>query len=59
MTKQKSRENRLRRMEAMQGFYLQKSRRRYSQARDYGRWYLSNPKRNAVILENVDLDEEE
>ena len=59
MTEEKARANRLRRMAAMQGFYLQKSRRRDSQARDYGRWYLSNPKRNAVILENVDLDEVE
>jgi hypothetical protein len=43
----------------MQGFHLQKSRRRDSRAPDYGRWCLSNPKRNAVILENVDLDEVE
>jgi hypothetical protein len=46
-------------MAAMQGFALHKSRSRDSQAPDYGRWCLSNPKRNAVILENVDLDEVE
>jgi hypothetical protein len=46
-------------MAAMQGFALHKSRRRDSQAPDYGRWRLIDPKRKAVILENVDLDEVE
>jgi hypothetical protein len=59
MTEERTRENRLRRMAAMQGFALHKSRRRDSRAPDYGRWYLSNPNRNAVVLENVDLDEVE
>ncbi|MGO9150579.1 MAG: hypothetical protein ACLQQM_12850 [Acidimicrobiales bacterium] len=43
----------------MQGFYLQKSRRRDSQAPDYDRWCLSNPKQDTVILKDVDLDEVE
>jgi hypothetical protein len=59
MTEERIRENQLRRMAAMQGFHLQKSRRRDRQAPDYGRWCLSNPNRNAVILENADLDEVE
>ena len=59
MTEEKARANRVRRVAAMQGFYLHKSRRRGSQAPDYGRWCLSNPKQDTVILENVGLDEVE
>ncbi len=59
MTEERAGANRLRRIAAMQGFYLQKSRRRASRAPDDGRWCLSNPKRNAVILKDVNLDEVE
>jgi len=59
MTEERTREDRLRRMAAVQGFALRKSGRRDSRAPDYGRWCLSNPNRNAVVLENVDLDEVE
>lgn len=43
----------------MQGFKLQKSRRRDPRAPDYGRWSLIDPHRNTVLLENVDLDQVE
>jgi hypothetical protein len=43
----------------MQGYTLRKSRRRDPLAPDYGRWRLTNQRRNAVILENADLDEVE
>ncbi len=59
MTEERTRENRLRRAVAMQGFSLQKSRRRDPGAAGDGRWRLVNPRRKAVILENVDLDEVE
>ncbi|MGO9300368.1 MAG: hypothetical protein ACLP1E_03895 [Acidimicrobiales bacterium] len=59
MVTERTRANRLRRTAAMQGFYLQKSRRRDSQAPDYDRWCLSNPKQDTVILKDVDLDEVE
>jgi len=59
MTENTTRENRLRRTAAMQGFKLRKSRRRDPSAPDYGRWCLINQHRNTVILENVDLDQVE
>lgn len=59
MTENTTRQNRLRRTAAMQGFKLQKSRRRDPSAPDYGRWWLIDPHRNTVLLENVDLDQVE
>ncbi|MGD0984055.1 MAG: hypothetical protein ABSA65_09610 [Acidimicrobiales bacterium] len=59
MTEDKTRESQLRRTAAMQGYTLRKSRRRDPLAPDYGRWRLTNQRRNAVILENADLDEVE
>jgi hypothetical protein len=59
MTENRTRENRLRRTAAMQGFKLSKSRRRDPRAPDCGRWCLINEHGNAVVLENVDLDQVE
>jgi hypothetical protein len=55
----KVRENRLRRMAERQGFALSKNRRRDPQAWDYGLWFLINPDLNAIVLENVHLDDVE
>ena len=43
----------------MQGFKLSKSRRRDPRSPDGGRWCLINEHGNAVVLENVDLDQVE
>ena len=59
MAENRTRENRLRRAAAMQGFKLRKSRRRDPGGPDCGRWCLINEHRSVVVLENVDLDQVE
>jgi hypothetical protein len=47
---EEAREGRLRRMAERQGFALRKSRRRMSDAGDYGNWWVTDPFRNMIVL---------
>ncbi len=49
MTDEKVRENRLRRMAERQGLTLRKSRTRDPRALDYGTWWISDARTNALL----------
>ena len=49
LTKDKVRENRLRRIAARRGFILKRSRRRDPQALDYGKYWLIDARTNALV----------
>ena len=55
-TKEKVRENKLRRMAARRGLILKKSRRRDPQAFDYGAYWIIDAHMNALLSESFGLD---
>jgi hypothetical protein len=53
---EKARENRLRRMAERQGYRLRRSRRRDPLARDYGLYWILEPKRDRLVVRGSGFD---